>query len=169
MTANVLLARRSEDLRGVLVRFFQHHLRGANDIDDLVQEVFLRIVRRGHCDQLEHLDGYIFQTASSVLKDRGRRRKARLSDQHVTFEPDLHAGTEIGPDRVLLSRESLESVGIILMELPETTRRVFVLRRLEGLAYREIALRLRLSVSAVEKHMLRAVRHLLTKMGQINE
>jgi len=52
-----------------------------------------------------------------------------------------------------------------LLELPERTRVVFVLRRLENLSYSEIGLRLGLSVSAVEKHMLRAVRHLATRMG----
>jgi RNA polymerase sigma-70 factor (ECF subfamily) len=51
------------------------------------------------------------------------------------------------------------------MELPARTRDVFVLRRLEGLPYNEIAKRLGLSVSAVEKHMLRATRHLVARVG----
>jgi len=162
--SNAVLARRSEVLRGALARFFRRHVRYTDEVDDLVQEVFLRIVRRGNCDQLEHLDGYIFQTASSVLKDRARRREARLSDRHIPFEPDLHGETDFGPDRVLMGRESLKEAGIILLELPEKTRRVFILRRLEGLPYREIGLRLSLSVSAVEKHMLHAVRHMVARM-----
>jgi RNA polymerase sigma factor (sigma-70 family) len=163
--SNAVLARRSQALRGALARFFQSRVRDANEIDDLVQEVFLRVVRRGHCEQLEHLDGYIFQTAASVLQDRGRRRKTRLSDQHVPFEPELHAGTEIAPDRPLMAREGLMAASVILLELPEQTRRIFVLRRLEELSYQEIGLRLGLSVSAVEKNMLRAVRHLVARMG----
>ena len=163
--SNAVLAQRSQALRGALARFFQRHVRDASEIDDLVQEVFLRVVRRGHCDQLEHLDGYIFQTAASVLHDRGRRRKTRLSEQHVPFEPELHAGTELAPDRSLMAREGLMAVSLILLELPEQTRRIFVLRRLEEISYQEIGLRLGLSVSAVEKHMLRAVRHLVSRMG----
>ena len=163
--SNAVLAHRSRLLRGALARFFQRHVRDASEIDDLVQEVFLRVVRRGHCDQLEHLDGYIFQTAASVLQDRGRRRKTRLSDQHIPFEPELHAGTEFAPDRSLMAREGLMAAGLILLELPEQTRRIFVLRRLEELSYQEIGLRLGLSVSAVEKHMQRAARHLISRMG----
>ncbi len=163
--SNAVLAHRSQALRGALARFFHRHVRDAGEIDDLVQEVFLRMVRRGHCDQLEHLDGYIFQTAASVLQDRGRRRKSRLIDQHIPFEPELHAGTEFAPDRSLMAREGLKAAGLILLELPEQTRRIFVLRRLEELSYQEIALRMGLSVSAVEKHMLRAVRHLVSRMG----
>jgi RNA polymerase sigma-70 factor (ECF subfamily) len=163
--SNAALAHRSQALRDALARFFQRHVRDASEVDDLVQEVFLRVVRRGHCDQLEHLDGYIFQTAASVLKDRSRRRKTRLSDRHIPFEPELHAGTEFAPDRALMAREGLMAAGVILLELPEQTRRIFVLRRLEGLSYQEIGLRLGLSVSAVEKHVLRAVRHLVSRMG----
>jgi RNA polymerase sigma-70 factor (ECF subfamily) len=163
--SNAVLARRAQALRGALARFFQRHIRDQSEIDDLVQEVFLRVVRRGHCDQLEHLDGYIFQTAASVMQDRLRRRKTRLSDHHIPFEPELHGGTDIPPDRSLMAREGLVAAGVILLELPEQTRRIFVLRRLEELSYQEIGLRLGLSVSAVEKHMLRAVRHLIARTG----
>jgi len=157
------LASRSKVLRGALVRFFQRHVHDLSEIDDLIQEVFLRIVRRGDTEQLEKLDGYIFQTASSVLKDRGRRRKARSSDHHIPFDSERHDGAEIGPEQILIGQESLQAAGVILLELPERTRRVFILRRLEGLPYQEIGQRLGLSVSAVEKHMQRAVRHLVTR------
>ena len=163
--SNAVLARRSEVLRAALARFFHRHVQDSSEVDDLVQEVFLRVVRRGHCDQLEHLDGYIFQTAASVLQDRGRRRKTRLSDQHIPFEPELHSGMEFAPDQSLMARQGLMAASLILLELPEQTRRIFVLRRLEELPYQEIGLRLGLSVSAVEKHMLRAVRHLVSRMG----
>lgn len=164
-TSNAALAERSQALRGALARFFERYIRNQSEVDDLVQEVFLRVVRRGRCDQLEHLDGYIFQTAASVLKDRCRRRKTRLSDKHIPFEPEIHSGTEFAPDRSLMAREGLMAAAVILLEIPEQTRRIFVLRRVEGLSYQEIGLRLGLSVSGVEKHMLRATRHLVSRMG----
>ncbi len=161
--ANTALARRSAVLRGALNRFFQRNVQDPAEVDDLVQEVFLRIVKRGGAGQLEHLDGYIFQTASSVLMDRSRRRKVRASDRHIPLDLDRPDATEPGAERVLIGRQSLRAAGAILLELPERTRRVFILRRLEGLAYQEIAQRLGLSVSAVEKHMFRAVRHLAAR------
>jgi RNA polymerase sigma-70 factor (ECF subfamily) len=157
------LGARSRELRNALTRYFQQRMRDSNEVEDLVQETFLRIVKRGNCDELEQLDGYIFQTAASVLVDRARRRKARASDKHVPFEPELHSEVAEGPDLALLNRESLRSVGAILLELPERTRQVFVLRRLEEMSYKEIAIRLGLSVSAIEKHMLHATRHLVAR------
>jgi len=159
------LAVRSQVLRTALNRYFARRGCPPHETDDLVQEVFLRIVRRGNAEGLENLDGYVFQTAASVFTDRHRSRRVRAADRHDSFEPDLHGESQAGPDETLLGREALGAVSAVLMELPERTRQVFVLRRLEEMSYREIALRLGLSLSAVEKDMLRAVRLLRTRLG----
>ncbi len=157
-----LLAAKSLVLRAVLRRYFAKHGVGESDLDDLVQDVFLRIVHRGQAGQLEQLDGYIFQTAASVLADRWRRRKARQADRHISFDPERHGEQSPGPDDALMAREALRATSISLLELPERVRRVFLLRRIEGLPFQDIARRLGVSVSAVEKDMLRAVRHLMS-------
>jgi RNA polymerase sigma-70 factor (ECF subfamily) len=161
------LARRSQAMRGALTRYFARQVRDPSEVDDLVQDVFLRIVKRGGTEGLDRLDAYVFETAASVLKDRHRRRRVRASDQHVAFEPDAHAQSDLGPDAALAGRQALKATTRALMELPERTRTVFILRRLENLPYREIATRLGLSVSAVEKHMLRAVQHLMSRAEDI--
>jgi RNA polymerase sigma factor (sigma-70 family) len=158
-------ARRAQALRGALTRYFARHVSDQSEIDDLIQDVFLRIVKRGGSYRLDNFDGYVFETAASVLTDRFRRRKVRHADQHLSFDPDLHGGVDLGPESVLAGRNALRRTTMVLMDLPERTRTVFVLRRLEGQSYREISLRLVLSVSAAEKHMVRAVRHLLAKAG----
>ena len=159
------LARQSQASRAALERYFARHGVPPSECDDCVQEVFLRIVRRGRSDELEQFSAYIFATAASVLTDRHRARRTREADRHVPFEPELHGGHEAGPDQVLADREKLRRTTQVLMELPERTRHVFILRRLERLPHGEIAVRLGLSVSAVEKHMLRATRHLLARTG----
>lgn len=161
-TDNVL-AGRSVSLRNALARYFQRRVHDASEVEDLIQEVFLRIVRRGASGELEQLEGYVFKTAASVLTDRERRRKVRQAGRHVPFEPEIHAGETPGPERTLIGVETLEAIGVALLELPERTRRVFILRRMEGLSIPEIARRLGVSASAVEKHMLKAVRHILAR------
>ncbi len=156
------LAARARALRSVLRRYFAKHGVGESELDDLVQDVFLRIVRRGDAGDLEQLDGYIFHTATSVLSDRWRRRKVRQAERHIPFEADRHAAPTPGADEALLAREAIRATSLSLMQLPERVRRVFLLRRLEGLPFLEIARRLGVSVSAVEKDMLRAVRHLMS-------
>jgi RNA polymerase sigma factor (sigma-70 family) len=159
------LAREARPVRQSLARYFTHRLRNPSDVDDLVQEVFTRIVARDSTSPIEHLGRYVYQTASSVLADYARRRSARHTEAHVSFDPELHGGTEFDPERILSGREDVAVATAALLSLPERTRTVFVLRRLEGLRSREVAEQLGISVSAVEKHMIRAVRHLSATIG----
>jgi len=150
------LARR---LGGPLARYFGARVRGGADVEDLVQEVFLRLARRGEAEAIESLEGYVFVIANSVLTDAFRRDGRRIprggaSDQ-LAPTPDHRS-----PERIYLAREEIALVERGLRELPEKTRFVFVLNRYEELTYAQIAGRLGVSVSAVEKHMMRALAHL---------
>lgn len=167
--ASTDLAARSRTLRGALTRYFQRRLPDLNEVDDLVQEVFLRIVRRGRSEDLDRFEGYVFETAASVIKDRFRRRRTRASASHVSFEPDLHGQTDVSPEQTILAREALRSTTRAILALPERTRTIFILRRLEGLSHPEIARRLGLSLSAVEKHVQKAARHLLSLGEESND
>lgn len=155
------LGRRLEALHGPLVRYFMRSVRDRTEVDDLVQEVSLRIVRRGELDEYDKFAGYVFQTADSVLKDRHRRRVVRLVDRHVPFDADEHVVSVSGADRGLEARDELRLTSISLARMPEQTRTVFILRRLERLSFAEITVRLGISLSSAEKHMLRATRTLL--------
>lgn len=152
--------------RASLVRFFRRRVPDPSEVEDLVQEVFLRLARRGGVEDIEKVGGYVFETAASVLQDRVRRRRVRASDAHESFDPECHGGVAFAPDRVLDGQERLRRASAALLELPERTRHVFVLRRLEGLRYGDVAKRLGLSVSAVEKHMQRAMAHLIRRLGE---
>jgi RNA polymerase sigma-70 factor (ECF subfamily) len=158
------LAARAGPVRQWLTRFFRRKVGDQADVEDLVQDVFVRIAARDETYPIEHLDGYVLRTASSVLADRSRQRSARRMDQHVAFNPDLHGEADVDPDRIFTGKEELHVAIAALLSLPERTRTVFVLRRLEGLKMAEIATRLGLSVSAVEKHLVRAVSHLQAEM-----
>lgn len=154
------LARHAEPVRRWLTGYFRRRLRDDSDVEDMVQDVFARIVTRDSVEPIKNLGGYVLKIASSVIADRARRRAVRLADAHVPFDPDFHAGEEIDPERVLGGKEDLNAAVAALLSLPERTRTVFVLRRLEGYSYRDIAAHLGISVSAVEKHLVRALQHL---------
>ena len=147
-------------LRQALARYFRNRIPDPVEVDDLVQEVFARIVARDSDKPIEHLNGFVFQIASNVLADRGRKRFARRAESHVEFDPDRHAEEDFDPHRILAGKENLQAAVQALMMLPPRTRQIFVLHRLEGLKAREIAAQLGISVSAVEKHMVRALAHL---------
>jgi len=165
-TPNPVTDRDLGQLRTSLKRYFRARIKNDGEVEDLVQEVFTRVAARKEGGQVEHLDRYLFQTASSVLADRARNMRAKRADLHVEFDPDHHSATDIDPHRTLSGREDLRAVTSALLVLPARTRTVFVLHRLEGRKYREIAIQLGISVSAVEKHMARAVLHLARNCGE---
>jgi RNA polymerase sigma factor (sigma-70 family) len=158
------LAEQAGPVRRWLTRYFRRRVRNDAEIEDLVQDVFARMVARDSPEPVEHLGGYVLKTASSVLADRARRGSSRGAGLHVAFDSELHGEDEIDPARLLGGKEELRAVTAALLSLPERTRTVFILRRLEGQSYRDIATQLGISVSAVEKHMVRAIQHLSLEM-----
>lgn len=146
--------------RGPLRSFLRKRLPPGADVDDYVQEVFLRLARQADLDGVDNLDGYIFQTAANLVRDDQRRAITSGRDSHVVLDPQRHGRDDVSPERVLLAREDLNAVVTALQQLPERTRTIFALRRFEGFRHGEIARRLGVSVSAVEKHMVKAIRHL---------
>jgi RNA polymerase sigma factor (sigma-70 family) len=154
------LARAAEPLRRSLAQFFRRRILEHSEVEDLVQETFARIVARDSTRPVENLSAYVFQTAASVLADRNRRRVVRHATDHVAFDASRHAEAELDASRILIGREDLQALVAALLSLPERTRAIFVLHRLDGRKYRDIGAQLGISVSAVEKHMLRAMEHL---------
>lgn len=164
-SARATLAGQAEPVRRWLTSFFRRRSPVEADIEDLVQEVFARIVARDSEQPIDNLNGYVMRTASSVMADNLRRRSTRRAMFHVSYDPELHDGDEeIDPERVLSGKEELDAATAALLSLPERTRTIFVLCRLEGYRHRDIAQHLGISVSAVEKHMVRAIQHLAMEL-----
>jgi RNA polymerase sigma-70 factor (ECF subfamily) len=151
-------------LRGPLRRFFEKRLGPQNaEIEDLVQEVFLRLAASQEIRPGERLDGYVFQTAMNLLRDRRRRQDHRNAQAHESYDEGQHGGVPdaVTPERAILGQEAVERLIAALYGLPERTRSVWVLYHFEDLPHLEIARRLGISQSTVEKHMSRANAHLL--------
>ncbi len=146
------------DQYGPAVRaFFARRVRNADDVEDLSQEVFVRLLKRADLDAIENPQGYLFHIAASVLADRHRLMGRRIST--VSDADDFESapgGEELSPERVLLGKEAYERMVRALLALPERTRMIVVLNRYELMSAPEIAKRLGLSVSLVSKEMMRA-------------
>lgn len=152
------------EFRPVLMRYFSRRLSERSEVEDLVQDVLARLIGGAGLETIVNWRSYVFQTAQSVLVDWLRKRGSRHAREHESFDPEVHAGEDFAADRILSGQEELKQAIAMICELPEHTRTVFVLHRLEGMRYAEIAARLNLSVSAVEKRMYAALRHLMDGM-----
>ncbi|WP_161989030.1 RNA polymerase sigma factor [Sphingomonas glacialis] len=157
-----VLLRAAFQFRAALIHYFRRKHADPNELEDLAQEVFVRIAARRSAEPVANVGAYVFQTAASVLGDRHRRRVVRHAEDHVAFDSARHAEFDIDASRIVEARQDLRAAVDLLGMLPERTRIVFELRRFDGHPYADIAIKLGISVSAVEKHMLRATRRLLS-------
>lgn len=163
--ANAAANAMSQRFRPALLSYFLRRIRNHSEAEDLTQEVLLRVAQRGAEIDATRPDAYIFQIAANLLRDRGRRHKVRAAYQAAQASNDLAWIEERDPDRVLQAKESLSTVLEALRELPERTRTIFVLFRLENMKQREIANMLAISVRTVEQHVVRASVHLRNRFG----
>lgn len=159
------LDRLDRDFRRSLLSWFGRRTRDRADLEDMVQEVFERLIKRGGASELErqNLSAYVFETASSVLTDHLRKKITHRVGSHEPFDQNQHAGEDFSPEHVLINREQLERTSAMLLELPEQTRTIFLLRRIEGMKVKDVAARLGISVTSVERHMRVAVWHIMQR------
>lgn len=162
---DALLSRWAREFRLPLIRFFQKRVPVTVDPDDLVQEVFVCLARRADLATIDRIDGYLFQTAASVLADR-YRKEGRQPEFVESYDESTHGEVVLTPERVLIGRQALDELIQGLYGLPERTRHIFVLYHFENLRQTDIAARFGMPISTVEKHMARANKQLLKRLGR---
>jgi RNA polymerase sigma factor (sigma-70 family) len=148
------------DLSGyapALRRYFRKRA-ASMEVDDLTQEVFLNMHAR-RCDmRIENIEGYLFAVAAHVLSRHRARRCIECHPYSETDRTNLHGPLAPSAEDEVLSRERLQGLVATLEALPPRTRNIFVLHRVEELNYQAIACRLNISVSAIEKHIMSALK-----------
>jgi RNA polymerase sigma-70 factor (ECF subfamily) len=131
------------------------------EIDDILQETYARLIAAASVADVRNPKAYAFQVAQSVLISHVRRSKV------VSFLAlaDIDAGEvrseEPSPEHQLADRDELQRLAEAIASLPRRVREVFALRRVEGLSQREVAERLGIAESTVEKHMSRGFQQLM--------
>lgn len=155
----------NERFRAPLLSFFYRRVNVAADAEDLLQETFVRLAKPGRLDGVENVEAYVFQIAANLVRERVRRRTVRGSDTQVEIDESFADEQVFSPARILEGKDTVRRVMVALKELPERVRTIFVLQRFEGLTYHEVAERLGVSQSTVEKNMSRAIAHLMKRVS----
>ena len=145
--------------RRPLLQYFRRRGIAAADAEDLAQTVFLRLLRRLQADEDSLSDAYVFTAASSVLVDHYRRRTASGAAGAVEIDPDF-ASSEPDARQILEDRQTLRVMLNTLSGMSSKWRRAFVLHRFDQLSYSDIARKMGISASSVEKYVMAALAEL---------
>lgn len=137
--------------------------RARADAEDLIQEGILRVYEyRARGGQVREPEAVLVRTVARLSMNQRRDSHRDLYTQRV-FEDLAIADPAPRPEESLDMQQRLEQVLRVLETVPPRTREVFLLHRLAGTSQEDIARQFGISVSAVEKHVARAVAALITE------
>lgn len=168
MSFQVLVQRYETRLFGLA----RHYAKSRAEVEDLVQETFLKAFRKlDTFQQQSSFYTWLYRIATNTILDTLKRR-SRNPVQAVA-DPELLIGAGEGlesktvrPDARLERDEIIEITREVLSELPEIFRTTLVLRELEGHSYQEIAEELGISIGTVESRLFRARARFKQRLAQ---
>ncbi len=131
-------------------------VRNPSTAEDLLQETYLRVNRALGERRIEHLEPFVFQTARNLALDylRSRRVHERTMVEDVPLEVlQSIAAVASSPDEVAHAERLVAKLTMSLARLTPRQQRIFILSRVHGSSYVEIAEELNISASTVQKEL----------------
>ncbi len=156
---------RRDDMR----RFFLARLGPDADVEDLVQDLYLKVIAL-HDEPVNNPPAFLYRLASNLMLDRLRQRRragARDADWRSAHQ------TSVGPvdvtdapdaESAVIARQRLDKVMAALTTLSPRTQQIFKLHKIDGLSYAQTAAALGISKSLVEKQISLALGHLHSRV-----
>ncbi|HEN3482509.1 TPA: sigma-70 family RNA polymerase sigma factor [Yersinia enterocolitica] len=148
---------------GQLVSFFRKRLDNASDATDLSHDVFTLWLKRAKQTPVEHSRAFLFKIAHRVLIDHWRaagKQRMALAQSHEDDDAEQEmAPSGADPQHVLEQQQRLSRLEQALNSLSPRRREAFLMHRFDGLSQIEVAERMGISVSMVEKHIAGALLH----------
>ena len=151
------LAGQFDAYREDILAFLRRRVRSPEQAEDLLQQVFLKVMQRSDISEIRNPEAYLRATARHVLADFYRSQNARDKGIVLGFQEFRHADETWSPGNSLHLRQFLDRLAAVLDSLSSQVQKAFVLSRVYGYTYSEIGQALSISPRTVEKHVAKAV------------
>jgi RNA polymerase sigma-70 factor (ECF subfamily) len=154
--------------RGALQTFFYRRLRTKSDAADLVQEVYLRMLRVTDTEAIQNPEAYLFTVAGNLLKENAAVDRRQAEAAEVEEADDAQPFTEVqGFDTALDATRRVARLHVVLKELSPRCCAAVILQYRHELSYQQIADRLEVSPSMVKKYLTQALSHCRRRMARL--
>jgi len=156
--------------RDVLLRYITAACRDSALAEDIVQDLYVKLSALETEPVVDNPSGYLFRMANNIYLNRLRALKSERTRDHAwqatSFETVAGDAVtdEPSPEARLTSRQQMARLRIAIDALPERTQAIFRLHKLDGLPQTQVAARLGISVSSVEKHLASALKILTAQV-----
>lgn len=148
------------------VRAWLRRTLGAADIEDVVQEAYCQIARLDSVEHIRSGRAYFFTTARNIVLMQLRRTRVVRIDSVTEIDNLNIVLDEPSPERVAAGRRELDRVRRLIERLPDRCRRIFELRKIEGLPQREVARRLGVTEHVVENDVSKGLKLILRAIAE---
>lgn len=158
------LARRPD-----LLRYFRVRLRSPGAAEDLVQDMYLKILKRPD-EMIDNPAAFLYRLGSNLMLDRikqdtrMRRRATAWNEVHGNPSGGELAGDEPPADQALAARDQLQRIIRAVKDLPALQQEAFRLHKLEGLSHAQTAETMGVSRSSIEKYLMACLKHIHAKV-----
>ncbi len=139
-----------------------------DEVDDLIQEAYCKLLALDSIDHIPRPDGYFFQTVRNLMTDKMRRARIVRIEALTEIEASSVYSDEPSPERITAARRELAAVQEAIQGLPDRCRRVIELRKVHGVSQREIARRLGVNESTVENEGVKGMRLIMRALREQN-
>lgn len=152
-----LVASHGQQLRSFLLS----RVRNSFDVPDILQEVYLRMMRIPHVESVRSPEAYLFTVAQHVLQQHTLKQSAAAPTadlEHALTEKSFVSAAD--PPLEAHAEQCLERLQEVLDHLSPKVRATFLLSRRDGLSFDEIAIRLATTRPMVKKYLMKALTRL---------
>jgi len=140
-----------------LKRFLRRFLTRQEDVEEVVQESFLKAYASELRKPIEQPKSFLFQIARNEALSRLRKQSLRIVEYIEEIDASLIASDTTSVDQQMEQRQLLGVLCDGVATLPPQCRKVFLLRMVYGMSHKEVAAAMGISVSTVEKHLALAL------------
>lgn len=151
-----LVTRLFRDHNEALIRFLALRLRSQEAAKEVAQEAYVRLLKLDQPGAISFLRAFLFKTAANLAVDRVRHEQTtRRVKQEISFLEELTSHP--GPERSTSGAQELKLAERLIDELPPKCRRAFLLHKVYGLEFADIAKQMGLGERMVRTYVVRAV------------
>lgn len=149
-----------------ITRFLRRRGYDPETAKDITQDTFLRAHSARTSSDINNSRSYLFRIADNLAKDHFRAGKVRgqYIEPAITFDI---ADETPDPEHITDYRQRLELLEKVISTLPARQKEVFLMHKFDGLSHGEIAQKLGITKSAVEKLIMKALAHCRDRLGDL--
>jgi RNA polymerase sigma factor (sigma-70 family) len=162
--------------RSRLRAFIRRRVPDASDVEDILQEVFYRLVEANRLLMpIEHVTGWLFRVARNRITDLFRKHEPESftestvegEDGEMLQIDDLLPSPDAGPEALYIRHALLDEVEMALEELPDEQRDVFIAHELEGRSFKELSAETGVNINTLLSRKRYAVLHLRERLQSL--